>query len=71
MLFRSDLPIHHSQKTIRENGESVEFSISVCPNNSLIMDLWRLGSRIEILSPPEIREAFAAEAAKASMLYKR
>ncbi len=69
--YLRDLPIHHSQKTIRENGESVEFSISVCPNNSLIMDLWRLGSRIEILSPPEIREAFAAEAEKASMLYKR
>ncbi|MDE5890758.1 MAG: WYL domain-containing protein [Bacteroidales bacterium] len=67
--YLRDLPLHSSQKEIGKDGEDVIFSIYVCPNTNLMMDLWRLGNRIEIISPENIRKAFAAEAAKALSIY--
>ncbi|MCM1178067.1 MAG: WYL domain-containing protein [Clostridium sp.] len=69
--YLRDLPLHKSQKEIGRDGNSVLFSIRVCINSNLLMDLWRLGSRIEIISPAEIRDAFAEEAAKASQIYSK
>jgi len=71
-----DLPIHGSQHEESDDGTHVTFSIFVSAKNSqgdyysdLIMEFCRYGSRIEVLSPPDIRQKVAEELSKASSLY--
>ena len=45
------------------------FSIFACPDRNMIMEFCRYGSRIEVLSPQQVREAVAAELKKASEMY--
>jgi predicted DNA-binding transcriptional regulator YafY len=68
--FLRDLPIHSSQKEIATDGDSVTFSIFVCPNNNLIMEFCKYGSRLEVLSPADVREAVASQLCAAALLYK-
>ena len=68
--FLRDLPIHSSQEEVSKDGDNVIFSIFVCPDKNLIMEICKHGSRIEILSPAEVREAAREELAKALAQYK-
>ena len=65
-----DLPLHASQVEEKSDGEFVTFTIFVCPDRNLVMEFCKYGSRIEVLSPQEVRDAVAAEFAKASRLYE-
>ena len=67
--FLRDLPIHRSQKVISEDRTSVIFEIFACPNKALIMEFCKLGNRIEVLSPKEIRTAVAEQLRAAADLY--
>lgn len=67
--YLRDLPIHESQEEISSDGDSVTFSIFVCPNQNLIMEFCKYGSRIEVLSPEAVRNEVASELAKAAALY--
>ena len=67
--YLRDLPIHSSQEEISSDGDSVTFSIFVCPNQNLIMEFCKYGSRIEVLSPASVRSEVASELAKAAALY--
>ena len=67
--YLRDLPIHPSQKETGNDGERITFSIFVRPNESLLMELFRLGSRIEVVSPDPIREKLMSEASALSELY--
>ena len=68
--FLRDLPIHRSQEEVDKDGENVIFSIFVCPDKNLIMEFCKHGSRIEVLSPAEVREAVREELSKALDQYK-
>lgn len=65
-----DLPLHASQVEEKSDGEFVTFNIFVCPDRNLVMEFCKYGSRIEVLSPQEVRDAVAAEFAKASRFYE-
>ena len=67
--YLRDLPIHPSQKEIGDDGVRITFSIFVRPNESLMMELFRLGSRIEVLSPESVRQQLTQEAAKVLQQY--
>ena len=67
--YLRDLPIHSSQEEISSDGESVTFSIFVCPNQNLIMEFCKYGSRIEVLSPASVRSEVASELKKAANIY--
>lgn len=67
--FLHDLPIHHSQTEVAKDEDTVTFEIFVCPNTDLIMEFCRRGSRIEVLSPADVRDAVASELAKAARQY--
>jgi predicted DNA-binding transcriptional regulator YafY len=68
--FLRDLPLHSSQEEIRtEDKEHVTFRIFVWPNKSLIMELCKFGSGLEVLSPAEVRNAVAAQLSSALQLY--
>ena len=68
--FLRDLPIHRSQEEVGKVGESVIFSIFVCPDKNLIMEICKHGNRIEVISPAEVREAVKEELTKALEQYK-
>ena len=68
--FLRDLPLHSSQEEVRKDEDSVIFSIFVCPDKNLIMEVCKHGSRIEILSPAEVRDAVRDELKKALEQYE-
>lgn len=68
--YLRDLPIHPSQKEIGNDGGKIVFSIFVRPNESLIMELERLGSRIEVLSPEPVRRKLAENAMQVLEQYR-
>ncbi len=70
--YLRDLPLHGSQTEMADGGSEeypYVFSIRVVPNDSLVMEFCRHGSRIEVLEPAEIRSAVAVELEKATKLY--
>ncbi|MBQ7811889.1 MAG: WYL domain-containing protein [Bacteroidales bacterium] len=80
--FLRDLPIHASQKELRGrekqeaadkwgDGEDVIFSIFVCPNDNLVMEFCKYGSRIEVLEPEGVRNAVARQLKDAAGLYEQ
>lgn len=74
--YLRDLPLHASQWEDSDDGENVTFGIFVCTKdgngkfyNDLMMELCRYGSRIEIISPEEVRNAVGEELRKAAEKY--
>lgn len=68
--FLRDLPLHKSQEEIESKDGYVTFSIFVCPDKNMIMEFCRYGSRIEVLSPADIRKEIAAELRAAAEIYR-
>ena len=68
--FLRDLPLHKSQEELENKDGYVTFSIFVCPDKNMIMEFCRHGSRIEVLSPAEVRKEIAAELSSAAKLYE-
>ena len=68
--FLRDLPLHKSQEELETKDGYVTFSIFVCPDKNMIMEFCRYGSRIEVLSPDDIRKEIAAELSSAAKLYE-
>ena len=69
--FMRDLPLHSSQMEIGPEGEGyVKFRIRVIPNGDLMMELKRLCSDVEVLSPAWLRRQMADELQKAADKYK-
>lgn len=79
--FVKDLPIHKSQRELNKsevrrqvpeedaNSRNVYFEIFVCPNEALIMEFCKHGSRLEVMSPATVREAVATELRRAAVQY--
>lgn len=67
--FIRDLPLHRSQVEKGPGNGMVEFSIFVCPDRNLIMEFCRYGSRIEVISPSEVRKNVADELRAAAERY--
>lgn len=67
--YLRDLPLHSSQEEISSDGETVVFSIFVCPNRNLIMEFCKYGDRLEVLSPSDVREEVASQLSRAADLY--
>lgn len=69
--FLRDLPLHPSQMEIGPEGEGyVKFRIRVIPNGDLIMELKRLSSEVEVLSPASLRSRIARELREAADKYE-
>lgn len=76
--YLRDLPLHSSQQEEENDDNNVIFSIFACIkdrkgkfHNDLIMEFCKFGSRIEILSPLELRDAIAEELRKSVEIYKK
>jgi predicted DNA-binding transcriptional regulator YafY len=69
--FLRDLPLHASQEELKgSDKEHVTFSIFVYPNESLIMEFCKHGSRLEVLSPESVRHEVAEQLRDAEELNK-
>lgn len=68
--YLRDLPIHKSQVEIYSDDNHVTFSIFVCPDRNLIMEFCKYGSRIEVLSPENVRRETAAQLESAAAQYR-
>lgn len=67
--FLRDLPIHRSQEEIECKDGYVTFSIFVCPDKNMLMEFCRYGSRLEVISPADIRAEIASELRSAADMY--
>ena len=68
--YISDLPIHHSQKLLKTEGEWTYFSIFVSPDsNDLYFELRKYGAAIEVMSPEKVRRRLRDEALAVISIY--
>ena len=63
--FIKDLPLHRSQEEVKRDSKGVTFSIFVCPDKNLIMELCKYGPRLEVLSPESVRNEVRDQLQKA------
>ena len=70
MAFMNDLPLHPSQRFIGDEGDGPRYRLRLIPNDNFVMELCRLGDRIEVLEPRALRERVAAEHRKALKYYE-
>ncbi len=68
--YLRDLPMHHSQRVVSEDADSTVFSIRVIPDKNLYMEFCRRCDSVEVLEPPQVRQAVAERLAKANNFYK-
>ncbi len=69
--YITDLPLHHSQKMLRKDGEWTYFSIFVSPNSDdLYFELRKYGPALEVLSPAKVRERLRSDAEKVTKIYQ-
>lgn len=70
--FLRDLPLHRSQsETSRTSDGRTVFSIFAVPDDAMVLELLKLGSRIEVLSPPALRSRVREELEKALTRYEQ
>ena len=67
--FLRDLPLHHSQTEETGPDGCRLFRLRVIPNANFIMALCRLGARIEVLEPKDLRRQVAEELRSAALQY--
>lgn len=68
--YIADLPLHHSQKLLRTDGEWMYFSIFVnIDSNDLYFELRKYGPQIEILSPQKVKDRLLADAEAVMDIY--
>lgn len=68
--YISDLPIHHSQKLLKTEGEWTYFSIFVSPDsNDLYFELRKYGAAIEVMSPEKVRRRLRDESLAVISIY--
>ncbi|MBR5385449.1 MAG: WYL domain-containing protein [Bacteroidales bacterium] len=67
--FLRDLPLHRSQTEVGEEDGRVIFAFRLIPDDNLFMELCKRGDRIEVLSPPDVRERVINELQKAINTY--
>lgn len=68
--YIADLPIHHSQKLLKTEGEWTYFSIFVSPDSDdLYFELRKYGTAIEVMSPETVRRRLYEEALAVTKIY--
>ncbi len=69
--YIEDLPIHHSQRLIKKDGDWTYFTIFVSPDsNDLYFELRKYGALIEVISPEKVRKRLLEDAESVSELYR-
>jgi hypothetical protein len=67
--YLRDLPLHHSQQEVVHDGFSI-FYYHMRITGDLVAELLSYGSRLQIISPPELKVMLVGEYSKALKLYE-
>lgn len=67
--FLRDLPLHPSQRLVGEDEKGPLYRLRLIPNDNFLLELCRLGDRIEVLEPASLRDRVAAEHRNALKYY--
>lgn len=54
--YMKSLPMHHSQRLIEDYGEYADFEMYLAPTYDFVMKLLQAGARVEVMSPPGLRQ---------------
>jgi hypothetical protein len=68
--YLRDLPLHHSQQEVVHDGFSI-FYYQMRITDDLVAELLSYGSRLQVISPPELKAMLVGEYTKALSLYKK
>ena len=68
--YMDSLPLHHSQKLIKDNGGYADFELFLAPTFDFIMKLLSAGGMIEVVSPASLRKTMKRWVADMYGLYK-
>lgn len=67
-------PIHSSQETVMEYNDNLGFgevTMTLRPNNEFFGRILQMGSDLEIINPPEVRDEIAQRITKMNMHYQK
>jgi len=67
--YLRDLPLHHSQQEIVHDGFSI-FYYRMRITDDLVAELLSYGSRLQVISPPELKAMLVGEFKKTLKLYE-
>ena len=54
--YLKSLPIHHSQRLIKDTGEYADFELYLAPTYDFVMKLLQVGSMVEVIEPAHLRK---------------
>ena len=69
-LYLKDLPLHESQTLVSSDDEGSIFRLYLIPTENFVMELCKLGSRIEVLEPVSLRNRVVDELTKTLDIYR-
>ncbi len=59
--YIQSLPLHASQKIIKENNETFTVELFMHPTNDFVMEILRYGAICEVIEPPFLRDRIKDE----------
>ena len=68
--FKS-LPLHSSQRIIKEDDDFVTLTVRVAPTYDFIMEILSHGPRVEVVAPESVRAKIANRIAQMGELYRK
>lgn len=67
--YVKSLPLHPSQRTLRETADGVDVELTVIPNHELEREILAYGDEVEVLEPANLRKKVAGRVRVLSDLY--
>jgi len=68
--YLKSLPLHHSQRLIKDYGEYADFELYLAPTYDFVMKLLHVGAMIEVISPASLRKEMKGWISEMYELYK-
>ncbi|MBO7396916.1 MAG: WYL domain-containing protein [Bacteroidales bacterium] len=68
--YLEDLPLHPTQRLVGTDAGHAEFVMRLIPNPNFIMELCKMGDRVEVLAPESLRQTVKNELVKALQQYE-
>ena len=68
--YMMSLPLHHSQRLIKDHGEYADFELFVAPTYDFVMKLLQAGGMIEVINPASLRKTMKNWISDMYNLYK-
>lgn len=68
--YMNSLPLHHSQKLLKDYGEYADYELYLAPTYDFVMRLLHVGAMIEVISPASLRATMKSWISDMYEIYK-